>query len=104
MSKDPFDELAQIIAAGFAEVNKRLEDLDRKQHERFTSVELRLGHVENRLGRLEDLLEKEQAFTSDLRDEHERRITTLEAKLSPKVNPAVVDAAVTRNVLSPTPG
>ncbi len=89
MSKDiTLEDLAQMVAEGFKGVAKRLEDLDRKQHERFTDIESRLGRLENRFGRIEDklteLVEKldaEQAFTSDLRDNLEPRVAALEAKL-----------------------
>ena len=83
------DELAQMVAEGFEALHKRLDDLDRKQHERFTDTETRLGRIETRLARVEDKLEDlveelvaEQAYTSDLHDNLKPRGAALEAKLS----------------------
>lgn len=90
MSQDTtLDELAQIVAEGFKGVGRRLDELDEKQHERFTDTETRLGRIETRLGRVEDKLEDlveeliaEQSYTSDLHDDLKPRVAALEAKLS----------------------
>ena len=85
MSKDiTLEDLAQMVAEGFQEVNQKLDSLA----ERFSLLEDRLGRVESRLGRVEDRLsdvverlDAEQRFTSALRDEFESRVAALEAKL-----------------------
>lgn len=71
----------------FTAIDKRFEGIDR----RFDGIETRLASVEDRLGSLEsrielgfselnDRLDAEQAFTSDMWDDFSLRLAALEVK------------------------
>jgi hypothetical protein len=72
------EELAQIVADGFASVERKLDkaQLDRSEMKRD------LTRLSYKLTELSEQLEAEQAFTSDLYENHEERIRALEVKPS----------------------
>lgn len=78
----------QFLIEQFSRISERLDG----HSEQFLNIadEFKLVHgglarlearMDNRFSDLSDLLEREMAFTSDFRDEFDRRITTLEKKL-----------------------
>lgn len=92
-----FEKLAASIAREFLRVGTRLEAIEgrlssvehrlatleerqTRTEERLTSVENRLGRVEGELFELNERLEGQMSFSSDVRDELTKRVVALEAK------------------------
>ena len=85
-----FEKLAASIAREFNRIGTRLDGIEGRLaaveqrlaslEERATRLENRLGVVEGQLFELNERLESQMSFTSDVRDELSDRVAALEAK------------------------
>lgn len=77
------DDRFERVEVRLDRVENRLDNVENRLgavEEGLSSVSFRLGKVENNLLELTETLEAEMAFTSDLYDDHEKRIGVLEKR------------------------
>ena len=87
-----FEKFSTILVTEFGRIDGRFNKVDirfdrvegrlDKVENRLGNVELRLGSLETKVDELSDTLEQEMAFTSDLRDNLDKRVHVLERKRS----------------------
>ena len=86
------EHLAQMTARGFADMEKRFDDMRDGMNKRFDAVEKRLEHIERRLDALEkrvetledsvEMIARRVERIEDIQlDNHAARLTRLEDKL-----------------------